>query len=333
MLSFFAGSIFILFIDKYFYSLNDVQKYLRLFLYSSILLSIWGIINYFTDNFFWYKFTITPSFTGSELIEESASNLLRCLTTGQSMYLSIAVIIVLFGARHITNYFVLIIAPTLFLSLKRSSMIGCFGGIFVATLFYRPRVTSIIKFSFYCCFVIITVFCSLYFSGFFDTKYYHKFYESYLVEKYAAIINPSNDITSLWRMEIWSEAISKVQKSPWLGLGIGVQQTYSKSGFSHYEGLHNTYLDIAINTGLIGLVIFVSMIFIIIFKTSLSLNKQINYELKRIFSISLGCLAVTMITLFFNVGSIFNINLFFWSFLGIINKLGYLKNSDQVLIA
>jgi O-antigen ligase len=71
------------------------------------------------------------------------------------------------------------------------------------------------------------------------------------------------------RIDIWISAIGVIKKNPLLGSGVGdscdeLKKEYKVRGFSgyYYENLnaHNQFLEVGINSGLIGLLIFITTI-------------------------------------------------------------------------
>lgn len=78
------------------------------------------------------------------------------------------------------------------------------------------------------------------------------------------------------RIEIWISAIAVIKKNPLLGAGVGdscdeLKKEYKKRGFSgyYYENLnaHNQFLEVGINSGLIGLLIFITIIGLLVYQS------------------------------------------------------------------
>jgi putative inorganic carbon (hco3(-)) transporter len=61
--------------------------------------------------------------------------------------------------------------------------------------------------------------------------------------------------TTIARQEMWMEAVTLVRESPWVGIGMNAY-----ANLSRYPHVHNLFLQIALDTGIPGLVAFVALL-------------------------------------------------------------------------
>jgi len=77
-----------------------------------------------------------------------------------------------------------------------------------------------------------------------------------LATRAASLTEASEDVTTLWRLFVWGEALKELQSQPILGLGLGQQFTYYDLAADEWESrrqLHNCYLERAYYGGAISL--------------------------------------------------------------------------------
>ncbi len=97
--------------------------------------------------------------------------------------------------------------------------------------------------------------------------------------KRAKSVTDMDELSVRSRMGIWKTSLESIFKNPILGVGIGNYPVVLNEDFSAAKrgaSAHNLYLDIASETGILGLAIFLMIIFEIIKKT-LQLVHQKNY--------------------------------------------------------
>ena len=72
------------------------------------------------------------------------------------------------------------------------------------------------------------------------------------------------DNSNVERLRLWQEAAENISLRPWLGTGLGNYPLLVKPSAEYREPIyaHNLYLDIALETGLIGLFLFVAFLFL-----------------------------------------------------------------------
>ena len=71
-----------------------------------------------------------------------------------------------------------------------------------------------------------------------------------------------NEGSNIGRMEMWSKAFETAKKNPFLGVGIGNYPLEVKASADYREPInaHNTYLDIAADTGIINAFFWIGII-------------------------------------------------------------------------
>ncbi len=75
--------------------------------------------------------------------------------------------------------------------------------------------------------------------------------------------NLAENLTNLeaWsgRSELWSGALYYRDEWIWSGVGLGQSRMFSALFFDRYQVLHNSFLEVAVQTGIVGLILFVSV--------------------------------------------------------------------------
>lgn len=72
------------------------------------------------------------------------------------------------------------------------------------------------------------------------------------------------DNSNVERLRLWQEAVGNISKRPWLGTGLGNYPLLVKPTAAYREPIyaHNLFLDMALETGLVGLFLFVAFLFL-----------------------------------------------------------------------
>jgi len=156
----------------------------------------------------------------------------------------------------------------------------------------------------------------------------------------ASIINRIQTIGSLsdssnyYRYELWKSVIVIIEDFWHTGIGIGylafrsVTPYYIKNMAPYHT--HNTYLQILVEFGLIGLILFLIFCFQI-FKTGIGNSKKTNDKYIRIFSIAMTASFSSIMlhglaeNIFFNP----KIIIMFWLIIGFTIKLNLLSNESN----
>lgn len=139
----------------------------------------------------------------------------------------------------------------------------------------------------------------------------------------------SSDVSAVWRLDIWREVLGIIISNPLLGVGFGYQiiQSFPWESFAYaIREVHNSFLALAAQIGLIGLFIFLAIFVEFFIKAWRRLKETTELRLELL-SI------MTILIIFFvaaNFGTYLEINLFAiwpWFFLGLGQVI--LKLSDQ----
>ena len=107
-------------------------------------------------------------------------------------------------------------------------------------------------------------------------------------QRFSSIFNLTEG-SNKGRIEIWGQAIKVVEKSPWLGVGIGNYPLEIKASADYREPIyaHNTYLDITAETGMVSLFFWVGFLLLNIYELYKKQNKLLVFA-----SVSLVIFAV-----------------------------------------
>lgn len=82
---------------------------------------------------------------------------------------------------------------------------------------------------------------------------------AFLQDRLAAFVAVQQDSTANWRLEIWSDAWRQSQDHLWMGKGLGNYfHLVDARGHSVSASLHNQYLQILYQVGLVGLVLYLA---------------------------------------------------------------------------
>ncbi len=109
------------------------------------------------------------------------------------------------------------------------------------------------------------------------------------------ILTLKDEVTSgTWnkRLIIWEAGLSAWRDSPFFGMGIGAFKiAVSKKGI--FGAAHNTYLEILVEEGAVGLGLFLLMISIMLYYSFKMAPLERNYQLIVLFSVLLGILTLS----------------------------------------
>jgi O-antigen ligase len=131
----------------------------------------------------------------------------------------------------------------------------------------------------------------------------------------------ASDDSAIWRKEVWTAAYKLLLKHPVFGIGLGQKM---KVELFNYESdievreMHNDYMALALQTGIVGL-IFLAWFIIEIIRRFFSLYKEIDRQHQQYFLAGAGGILLYLFSA--NFGTYFDINLlviFFWILLGIM---------------
>jgi len=143
-----------------------------------------------------------------------------------------------------------------------------------------------------------------------------------VAQRGASIGNAPADESFAWRELVWSAAYKEFRDDPIFGIGTGKKVYVERNDYRDYvevRNIHNSYLSILIQLGILGLGIFLLFIFFQIKK----LIQEILNNKKDFYAVSaLGVVALLLMSLNFQPYLETNLlSVFFWISLGIAGKL------------
>lgn len=129
------------------------------------------------------------------------------------------------------------------------------------------------------------------------------------------------DATFTGRSDLWNQAVSIIQKNPVIGIGHLSVEDGQIFGNAHWTSTscHSLYLDVAVETGIIGLII----LFVILILVTRKIDNSARTGMAQCFSILFFCYLISFnVEVFFNSGQyIYTFPvLFFLSFCFAIGK-------------
>lgn len=173
------------------------------------------------------------------------------------------------SGRHIYLIFFLTLILASFLTFSRGGYLGLFSGLIFFTIFtFKSKFKNLLS---KLKNIVVPVSLLLFLVTFF------------------IIPNPvSNRLLSsfdlsegsnIGRLETWRQSLEIIKQNPFLGVGIGNYSLAIKPSADYREPIysHNTFLDIAAETGIINLFIWVSLFLIAIFNFTQKFIRQKNY--------------------------------------------------------
>ncbi|HHT9161175.1 MAG TPA: O-antigen ligase family protein [Candidatus Brocadiia bacterium] len=136
-------------------------------------------------------------------------------------------------------------------TMSRSTWIGCFVGIACCS-FYSKRLAKIFFIS---CLVVLVLFVTLA-----PDALQHA-----VIERFKGVLNPMQTSSIAGRTSVWDAGMKMFKEHPLTGVGIGSFSTLAKQyGSTHLEAPHDVYLFFLSEFGLIGLSIFLFLIFTVV---------------------------------------------------------------------
>jgi len=292
-------------------------KLTAIWAYTTLIVSVLGIIQFFlqfvigTGWFLklWGK-VIGPILYGQNLGEAVASNpswlvsspigtLLRAISTFPdphilAFYLGMSIPIqIVFAYTSKKNLWLLPIISfiTLLLTFSRGGYVGLIGVLIlgiIAVLKYFPEKRA----------KIISSIIGILILSFFIQP---------IQQRFLSIVD-INEGSNKGRLEIWSESLDISLNNPLLGTGLGNYVTFARPEADYREPIyaHNTYLDIASETGLLGFLTWFSLLIwgiLPVLKLPIKVKKSFN-------SLELWNLAAAFSILWFSLHSFFETPIF-----------------------
>lgn len=256
-------------------------KLIKSFILGGVLMAFTGIVQFFMQFLigmdatykFWANEVIAP-FLGESFSEAVLANPSWLVNISGKTYLRATA---LFPDPHMFSFFLGLLIPLalgLWLSEKRKKFlwmvilfilitadlltfsrggyVGLFSGaIFTAILFWKELEK---KYKNIALIAVSLIILSLLFSNPISERFYSSF--------------DFKEGSNMGRIEIWNKAIKTIENNPLVGVGVGNYPLTVKATASYREPIyaHNTYLDIAVETGLINAFIWVSLLGIVFFE-------------------------------------------------------------------
>ncbi len=109
----------------------------------------------------------------------------------------------------------------------------------------------------------------------------------FVEQRVGSVTNLQSDLSLLMRINAYSVIINKIKSHPWFGNGLGSKATYLFFGrYSIQQNIDSTYLTILWKMGIIGLIAFILLYFLLLKKAFLIYRRTEN-NFHKIFSIGL----------------------------------------------
>lgn len=153
-----------------------------------------------------------------------------------------------------------------------------------------------------------------------------------MVGKRFVSISNSSDESIFWRSVAWKEAFEKYYSNPLLGIGFGKKisvEIGSYREFVEIRNIHNSFLVVLVQMGLIGLLLLAFSVYLTARKLFAKIRSQNSLLIERV-SVA-GILVFHLIAFLFQPYLETNLlGIFFWINLGLARSLGEIKESDQI---
>jgi len=151
------------------------------------------------------------------------------------------------------------------------------------------------------------------------------------IDSYTGLLSHSSEgktLNALWRIEMWKDVLQMIRERPIFGHGINtfmnLFQVYNVQARTAPTYAHNCYLQIAAETGIAGLGIFMYIIFQLFNKSIERVNKSLeNLDPIRILSIgALGGILAFLTQCFFDTNLYgLRLSLYFWFMVGMLMSM------------
>ncbi|HHD92496.1 MAG TPA: O-antigen ligase family protein, partial [Candidatus Portnoybacteria bacterium] len=146
----------------------------------------------------------------------------------------------------------------------------------------------------------------------------------------ASITKAKTDKSFAWRELVWEASYAKFKKHPILGVGTGKLIYVQTQGYQDYiesRNIHNSFLAVMLQTGLLGLGVLVFFIY----KNMRNLVKSFKKKKNQFYALSiLGILIIYIISSLFQPYLETNLlAIFFWIALGLSRNLTNLRTYEN----
>ncbi len=144
----------------------------------------------------------------------------------------------------LVSFFLLLLADLF--TFSRGGYVGLFGGFIIGTILLWPQIKNTVR-HFIVLFIISFIFLLI---------IPHNPITSRLMSSF-----DTSDTSNTHRIELWTQAIEEIKERPFLGTGLGAY-SYTINPIATYRTpiyVHNMLLDITVETGLVGLFLFIGI--------------------------------------------------------------------------
>ena len=244
--------------------------------------------------------------------------------------------------RSIIILIVIFFVLYLILSNKRVVIIGAFAGFGV--LFYFYRISTIKKTFFIITGLLLLILVFNYYPVILELLGFHR--AVYSIQQFSS--GESLDIISSHRIAIWQSSLAMLRDYPLFGIGPGMwseyivhydvqpyifRDIYGQIFSYHAIDPHNLYLLMWLDYGILGLVFYIIILYLV-FKKGIEVLKTSSSRLLRNLTLAAVISLTVWISMsFFTVRFISDsivIPLVFWSIIAIIIKLNSLNSNNQL---
>ncbi|MCX6764072.1 MAG: O-antigen ligase family protein [Candidatus Moranbacteria bacterium] len=299
----------------------DLKRIFRFFLAGAIGIIIFIFIGIFRGEGLWTEFT--PLSTSG----------FRILAFTHGLYLTLALIpillIIAFKESRFQKFLYLISAVWIIGivgSLMRHLWVSLFLA-FILVLFLAGKkyAGNILKTALnFVPVLLIAVLVIIYLSAIFPTSkinYFASGVASVVTQRAQSIESFNEDESFFWRSIVWQSAYEELKNNPFLGIGTGktiYAETETYKDFIEARNIHNSYLSILLQFGLLGLLGFLYFVYLNV----KNLLKNINFT-----SLSLaGIISLFLIAFLFQPYLETNmLAILFWISLGLTRNLSKFK--------
>jgi putative inorganic carbon (HCO3(-)) transporter len=138
---------------------------------------------------------------------------------------------------------------------------------------------------------------------------------AFIQERLLAFTDYQTDTTANWRVNYWMAILQKIKAKPLLGTGFGAHFAVYVPELGHEitTSAHNLYLSIIYQIGVIGLLIYLSML------ASIILQLKRARPNKKSDKVIIGTSALILLAVhFYGIGYTFEKEFFTWTFMGLL---------------
>jgi O-antigen ligase len=314
---------------------KQMDRLVKTFLISGIFVIIFIAIGIFTGAGLWIEYT--------PLSTEGT----RLLAPTHAFYLAVAILISINLIAYKINYFGRLTVPIILVqllgvivSLTRHLWLALAFTLLLTFIFlrreYKANLLKVVSIQ-VAFIIVLIVFYALF--SFIITGSLPSVGEEFLentITRLQSIDLAADDESAYFRILAWEKAWDIFSDNPVLGIGFGHKLTFDFFGWPitiQMRELHNNFIGIAVQMGIIGFLSFLAYNFIFL-KQSYRLLRKIKGEIGAYLMGFLGCYVIFMFSA--NFGTYFDINvnvIFYWIFIGAVVAIrNIVKTEKQNLV-